>query len=1138
MLTAVALVSLWQNAQAVEVIAQDKQVTVVLSRPAYNEDGTPCLDLAGYYLYRSTSENGPYTRINNMLLPAAQTTFVDRQLLNNVNYYYVATSVDDVGNEGSRSAEKMARPTGDEEKPSPITDLTISSENGVVSLAWTFANDNEAVDHYDIYRDITEIKDIYLAHKNTPSQVIPIVSVDAATDTYTDDEVNAGTKYYYVVTAFDASGNEADSSNCVSILVQGLDITPPQLTAVDEDTASVPQRDGNLINLIVIGESDCNVTVKLDGLTGELEMAQTAQPGTYVYTYEVAGGLDKADIPVVAKITDAAGNTSTKTSDTKVSIDNTPPQVAQNIILNQVNETLVRLSWTGGGEDAHHYVLYRYNQPIDSENKGLATVLDARIRLGNEEFLDDTLSAGNDYYYTVGSVDRAGNESFASSELLSIAPDTEPPEIIMVTEDTMGATRKVNDLIEVTIIGEPGLTATFSIEELVEMPMNEEMIGDIHSGTYSAQYMVKAGDSALDAIVSGKLTDSSGLITTKEAAGRINIVTDSSDTTLPEISYVEHDAVSVLVAEDELTVTVEGEAGCAAFADLGSMEKAIPLQEIDEGRYEGTYRVARGDNLNEATVLVHLVDSAGNEATEMATSMVNIDTNIVITMSRENNFLFADGQSTTRVTAQLTNAKGEAVANEPVDFTLAGGDGQVTASYGRTDSSGRIRATYQAGEIVMTAFICAEAVGTGDVGLTYVLTKKSISIDILLTSQSANLRTDNTEGYAIEVFAKPHRITADGHSVSVITALVTLNDAPVEDVRVSFDIVQGIQGNEGSLEVIRAYTDVHGEAEAVYTAATKTQLIKVQATAYVPSGDAVSENTHILLIAGGVKYLFIEATEMELIADGSSTTEITVRAEDEYNNRAPMIRVEFSLTNNLGSLDVPYDFTSNSSTDKIEYHDSGTAQPAVGGGEAFVTFTAGTRAGTETIVAEVTSQTWGGAGDYFQNGLDNFSQGGSYEVSIEKFNLALDFGKESNLGFKTDYTEENWTDDVLYMRGYSYEMIKNYSDAILSFEEVVGYYFGGTWADNSHYRIGQCYEKDGNNAQAIISYQQVIDNYRSVDFDTRNLRDNAQFRIARCYEKSGYVVLARNAYQRLMDLHSDSDLVENAEAAIKRLNQY
>ena len=584
-----------QQPAAIDTFPEDEAVKITLSRPVYNEDNTVCDDLAGYFIYRSTTPGGPYTKLNSVPLPTWVTVYMDRHLLNNVNYFYVGTSVDDVGNESQLSAERTSRPTGDEEKPSAITDLIITSANGVVTLNWSFASDNEAVDHYSIYRDLTEIKDIYLSHKNTPTQVETLSTVGAEVNTFTDSEVKAGTVYYYVVTAFDASDNEADSSNCVSILVAGDDVTPPEITSIDDDAGGLPQKGGNLITTIVIGESACQATLDIGELAVGQVMAETAQPGTYIHTYTVPAGVNQENISLTVKLKDAANNETSKIAASTISIDNIAPSPIVDITLTPLDVPKVKVSWSLEISDAHHFVLYRDFQVITPQNKVQAAVLSDDIPIEVTEFIDETSQPAMTYYYAIGAVDLAGNEALVCSNPISVAPDTVPPEIVLVTEDTMGATQKAGREIKVTIIGEPGLTASFTIEGLVEeRSMVEELIGSIPSGTYNGTYQIQPGESVVAAVVVGKLVDGVGLISTKEAAGRINVVTDSDDITPPEIILVSHDASDVLVAGDIFEVMLEGEAEGVAYADLGTMEKAILLEEISDGVYTGTYKVEIG----------------------------------------------------------------------------------------------------------------------------------------------------------------------------------------------------------------------------------------------------------------------------------------------------------------------------------------------------------------------------------------------------------------------------------------------------------------------------------------------------------------------------------------------------------------
>ena len=65
------------------------------------------LDLDGYNVYYSTTEGGPYVEANTVLLTSS--AHLHTGLTNGVIYYYVATAVDDSGNESSFSNEDAAK---------------------------------------------------------------------------------------------------------------------------------------------------------------------------------------------------------------------------------------------------------------------------------------------------------------------------------------------------------------------------------------------------------------------------------------------------------------------------------------------------------------------------------------------------------------------------------------------------------------------------------------------------------------------------------------------------------------------------------------------------------------------------------------------------------------------------------------------------------------------------------------------------------------------------------------------------------------------------------------------------------------------------------------------------------------------
>jgi hypothetical protein len=71
------------------------------------------VDIAGYNVYRSNTDGGPYTRINTVLDP--NTAYTDDSVMGGSTYYYVATAVDLSGQESNYSNEvQVVIPQGEE----------------------------------------------------------------------------------------------------------------------------------------------------------------------------------------------------------------------------------------------------------------------------------------------------------------------------------------------------------------------------------------------------------------------------------------------------------------------------------------------------------------------------------------------------------------------------------------------------------------------------------------------------------------------------------------------------------------------------------------------------------------------------------------------------------------------------------------------------------------------------------------------------------------------------------------------------------------------------------------------------------------------------------------------------------------
>jgi fibronectin type 3 domain-containing protein len=92
-----------------------------------------------------------------------------------------------------------------------------------IKVAWTYTQGTDVATGFNIYRG-TVSGGPYTRQDSTP---IPI-----ATDSYTDTTGTGGTKYFYVVTAVDATGYESIYSTEVSATMLTNPLAPQAVTAV------------------------------------------------------------------------------------------------------------------------------------------------------------------------------------------------------------------------------------------------------------------------------------------------------------------------------------------------------------------------------------------------------------------------------------------------------------------------------------------------------------------------------------------------------------------------------------------------------------------------------------------------------------------------------------------------------------------------------------------------------------------------------------------------------------------------------------------------------------------------------------------------------------------------------------------
>ena len=189
-------------------------ITIHWQPPAANIDGSTPVNLLGYNIYRTAlSETEPsQTPINTTLVEGTQ--FADKNFSFGEQYSYVVRSVS-LGTGGAQveslnSNTLTVAPT-DKYPPSAPTSITVAAAPGRLSLFFP-ANPERDVAGYHIYRSTDPA---------LPKDRWTRLTADSPTTrtTYQDEMVESGRRYYYYLTAVDASGNASAPSEVVTELV-------------------------------------------------------------------------------------------------------------------------------------------------------------------------------------------------------------------------------------------------------------------------------------------------------------------------------------------------------------------------------------------------------------------------------------------------------------------------------------------------------------------------------------------------------------------------------------------------------------------------------------------------------------------------------------------------------------------------------------------------------------------------------------------------------------------------------------------------------------------------------------------------------------------------------------------------------
>ena len=156
-------------------------------------------DFAGYNVYRSRQQDGPFSKLNSGLL--VNTSYTDTDVTNDTTYFYALTAVDTDNNESVFSEIIKAIPTV---RPDSPTGVSVRNDLHAIKLLWETPGATN-ISGYNIYRS------------QTSGGPYTLLNSALVTETsYVDSPLAENMTYYYTITSLDDKLTESFYSEEIS----------------------------------------------------------------------------------------------------------------------------------------------------------------------------------------------------------------------------------------------------------------------------------------------------------------------------------------------------------------------------------------------------------------------------------------------------------------------------------------------------------------------------------------------------------------------------------------------------------------------------------------------------------------------------------------------------------------------------------------------------------------------------------------------------------------------------------------------------------------------------------------------------------------------------------------------------------
>jgi fibronectin type 3 domain-containing protein len=344
---------------------------------------------ASYTVSRGTTTGGPYTTVGT----PTSTTFTDSAVVNGTAYFYVVSSSN--GSCGSDATAQVAvTPSAGCAQAAP-TGVTATAGSQKVTLTWVAS---AGATSYSIGRSAT-----------SGSGYTSAGSVTAPTVTFADTDTTLvnGTKYYYVVTAVNATCSSPSSTEVSATPACTVLAAPAGVTATADNS------NGHITVAWTAAPDATAYTVSRGTASGgPFTAVSTNQPAlNYPDSTGLAGGTVYY---YVVSATSAGGNCSSPNSTPAVSARScTVPGIPGGVSAT-AGISRVTVSWTAvTGADS--YNVFRSTSSTGPFTTSVGTP-------AASPFVDSNASNGTTYYYQVAARNGGGNCSSANSGTKSAVP--------------------------------------------------------------------------------------------------------------------------------------------------------------------------------------------------------------------------------------------------------------------------------------------------------------------------------------------------------------------------------------------------------------------------------------------------------------------------------------------------------------------------------------------------------------------------------------------------------------------------------------------------------------------------------------------------------------------------------------------